>query len=134
VTSRGNIVCLQYCFSLNQGCCTLFIPIYYLAYLLSTSVLFILSRKLHFMNRDGVRMHLDSYIYRVLQKEIYNFESLYQFIQRICTESLYGWQSVSMSWCWAHFVDVWPDIAWVWNLLSCVCGAPSLTRGRVCPL
>jgi hypothetical protein len=48
-------------------------------------------------------------------------------------------QSVSMSWCWAHFVDVWPDISsfsslWVWNLLSCVCGAPSLTRGRVCPL
>jgi hypothetical protein len=43
--------------------------------------------------------------------------------------------SVSMSWCRAHFVDVWPDIAsWVWNLLSCLCGVPSLTRGRVCPL
>jgi hypothetical protein len=55
------------------------------------------------------------------------------------SESLYGWQSVSQSWCRAHFVDVWPDIAsfsglWIWNLLSCLCGAPSLTRGRVCPL
>jgi hypothetical protein len=33
----------------------------------------------------------------------------------------------------------WPDIvsfsrSWVWNLLSCLCGAPSLTRGRVCLL
>jgi hypothetical protein len=57
---------------------------------------------------------------------------------KVMLESLYGWQSVSMSWCRAHFVDVWPDIAsfsrvWVWNLLSCLCGAPSLTRGRVCP-
>jgi hypothetical protein len=47
-------------------------------------------------------------------------------------------QSVSMSWCRAHFVDVWPDIAsfsrvLVWNLLSCLSGAPSLTRGRVYP-
>jgi hypothetical protein len=54
------------------------------------------------------------------------------------SESLYGWQSVSMSWCRAHFMDVWPDIAsfsrvWVWNVLCCPCGAPSLTRGRVCP-
>jgi hypothetical protein len=44
-------------------------------------------------------------------------------------ESLYGWQSGSMSWCRAHFVDVWPDIAsfsriWVWNLLSCLWGRP----------
>jgi hypothetical protein len=44
-----------------------------------------------------------------------------------------------MSWFRAHFVDVWPDIAsfsrvWVWNLLTCLCGAPSLTRDRVCPL
>jgi hypothetical protein len=34
-------------------------------------------------------------------------------------------QQVSMSWCRAHFVDIWPDIAsfsrvWVWNLLSCL--------------
>jgi hypothetical protein len=48
-------------------------------------------------------------------------------------------QTVSMSWCRAHFVDVWPDMAsfsrvWVWNLLFCLCGAPSLTRGQVCPL
>jgi hypothetical protein len=36
-------------------------------------------------------------------------------------------QSVSTSWCRAHFVDVWPDIVsfsrvWVWNSLSCLCG------------
>jgi hypothetical protein len=34
-------------------------------------------------------------------------------------------QSVSMSWCRAHIVDNWPDIAsfsrvWVWNFLSCL--------------
>jgi hypothetical protein len=55
------------------------------------------------------------------------------------SESLYGWQSVSMSWCRDHFVDFWPYISscsrvWVWNLLFCLCGAPFLTRGRVCPL
>jgi hypothetical protein len=54
------------------------------------------------------------------------------------SESFYGWQSVSQSWYRAHFMDVWPDIAsfsrvWFWNLLSCLCGAPYLTRGRVCP-
>jgi hypothetical protein len=30
--------------------------------------------------------------------------------------------------------DLRPDINSVWNLLSCLCGAPSLTRGRVCLL
>jgi hypothetical protein len=49
------------------------------------------------------------------------------------SESLYGWQSVSqsvsMSWCRVHFVDVWPDIAsfssvGIWNLLSCLLGRP----------
>jgi hypothetical protein len=52
------------------------------------------------------------------------------------SKSFYGWQSVSLSWRRALFVDVWPDIASfsVWNLLLCLCGAPSLTRGRVCPL
>jgi hypothetical protein len=40
-----------------------------------------------------------------------------------------------MSWCRAHFVDVWPDNASfsrvrVWNLFSCLSGAPSLTRGQ----
>jgi hypothetical protein len=38
-------------------------------------------------------------------------------------------QSVSMSCCRAHFVNVWPDIAsfsrvWDWNLLSCLVGRP----------
>jgi hypothetical protein len=44
-------------------------------------------------------------------------------------------QWIRMSWFRAHFVHVWPDIAsfsrvLVWNLLSCVSGAPSLTRGQ----
>jgi hypothetical protein len=55
--------------------------------------------------------------------------------ERSDSESLYDWRSVRMSWYRAHFADVWPDIAsfwrvWVWNLLSCLCGAPSLTRGQ----
>jgi uncharacterized membrane protein YkvI len=41
-----------------------------------------------------------------------------------------------VSWFRSHFVNVRPDIAsfsrvWVWNVLSCLCGAPSLTTGRV---
>jgi hypothetical protein len=46
-------------------------------------------------------------------------------------------QSVSMSWYRAPLWDLRPDITScrnvaVWNLRSCVCGAASLTRGRVC--
>jgi hypothetical protein len=52
---------------------------------------------------------------------------------------LYGWQSVSMSWYRVPLWDLWPDIiscrnVAVWNLLSCIYGAPTLTRGRVCNL
>jgi hypothetical protein len=48
-------------------------------------------------------------------------------------------QSVSMSWYRAPLWDLWPDITScrnvaVWNLRSCFCGAPSLTRGWVCNL
>jgi hypothetical protein len=44
-----------------------------------------------------------------------------------------------MSWYRAPLWDLWPDITSypnvpVWNLRSCFCGAPSLTRGRVCNL
>jgi hypothetical protein len=46
-------------------------------------------------------------------------------------------RSVSMFWCRSHFVYVWPDTVffsrvWILNLMSCLCGAPSLTTGRVC--
>jgi hypothetical protein len=46
-------------------------------------------------------------------------------------------QSVSMSWYRAPLWDLWQDITSyrhvaVWNLRSCFCVAPSLTRGRVC--
>jgi hypothetical protein len=37
-------------------------------------------------------------------------------------------RSVSQWW------SSWPDIITVWQLRSCFCGAPSLTRGRVCLL
>jgi hypothetical protein len=48
-------------------------------------------------------------------------------------------QSVSISWYRAPLLDLWPDITScrnvaVWNLRSCFCRAPSLTRGRVCSL
>jgi hypothetical protein len=48
-------------------------------------------------------------------------------------------QSVSMSWYRAPLWDLRPDIiscrnVVVRNLRYCICGAPSLTRGRVCNL
>jgi hypothetical protein len=56
------------------------------------------------------------------------------------SESLYGWQSVSQSVCLGVEPTLWTfdqiasfSSVWVWHLLSCLCGAPSLTRGRVCP-
>jgi hypothetical protein len=50
---------------------------------------------------------------------------------------LYNWQSVNMSWYRVPLWDLRPDIiscqnVAVWNLRSCIYGAPSLTRGRVC--
>jgi hypothetical protein len=50
---------------------------------------------------------------------------------------LFVWQSVNTSWYRAPLWDLRPDITsyWnvaVWNLRSCFCGAPSLTRARVC--
>jgi hypothetical protein len=44
-----------------------------------------------------------------------------------------------MSWYRVPLWDLWPDIiSWrnvaVCNLRSCICGVPSLTRGRVCNL
>jgi hypothetical protein len=48
-------------------------------------------------------------------------------------------QSVSMSWYRAPLWDLWPGITScrnfaVWKFRFCFCGAPSLTRGRVCNL
>jgi hypothetical protein len=50
---------------------------------------------------------------------------------------LYDWWSASMSWYRAPLWDSRPDITScrnvaVCNLRSCLCGAPSLTRGRLC--
>jgi hypothetical protein len=41
-------------------------------------------------------------------------------------------QSVSMSWCQAQILDIWPEFPPPSKLLFCLFGAPSLTRGRVC--
>jgi hypothetical protein len=43
-------------------------------------------------------------------------------------------QSVSMSWCQVHCGTCDQIVCFVWKLLCCLCGAPSLTRGRVCLL
>jgi hypothetical protein len=43
-------------------------------------------------------------------------------------------QSVSMSWCRAQSGAHDQIFITVWQLRSCFCGAPSLTRGRVCLL
>jgi hypothetical protein len=50
-----------------------------------------------------------------------------------------AFMSVSISWDRVPLWDLRPDITscqnvTVWNLRSCVCGAPFLTRGRVCSL
>jgi hypothetical protein len=51
------------------------------------------------------------------------------------SESLYDWQSVSPSVLVSSPVlGSWPGICFDWQLLSCLYGAPSLTRGRVCHL
>jgi hypothetical protein len=52
---------------------------------------------------------------------------------------LCNWRSVSQSWYRSPLWDLRPDVTScrnvaVWNLRSCFCGAPSLTRGRVCNL
>jgi hypothetical protein len=56
------------------------------------------------------------------------------------SKSRYNWRSVNQyvkvpSPLW----DLWPDITFwpkdvFWKLLSCLCGAPSLTRDRICHL
>jgi hypothetical protein len=65
-------------------------------------------------------------------------------LRRLLREVRWGYfktdgQSVSMSWYRAPLWNFWPDITFcwnvsVWNLRSCFCGAPSLTRRRVCNL
>jgi hypothetical protein len=55
------------------------------------------------------------------------------WVQLLELKSRYDWQSISQydlvsSPLW----DLQPDISFVWNLLSCLCGAPSLRRCRVC--
>jgi hypothetical protein len=48
------------------------------------------------------------------------------------SESLYDWQSVSLSVLVSSPVwGSWPDNYFDWKLQSCPYGAPSLTRGRV---
>jgi hypothetical protein len=57
-----------------------------------------------------------------------------------CTETnfeaklRYDWRPVSMSWCPAFPCSHDQMFVTVWRLLLCLCGAPSLTKGRVCLL
>jgi hypothetical protein len=44
------------------------------------------------------------------------------------------WLIVSQSWCWAPFWINDQILLTVWQLLSCHCEVPSLTRGQVCLL
>jgi hypothetical protein len=44
------------------------------------------------------------------------------------------WRSISKSSCWAPSGDHDQIFITVWQLRSCFCGAPSLTRGRLCLL
>jgi hypothetical protein len=63
-------------------------------------------------------------------------ESLRQWVRHLSpkvkseSESHCDWQS----WCRAPFGAHDQILVTVWQLLSCYCGAPSLTRGRVCLL
>jgi hypothetical protein len=50
------------------------------------------------------------------------------------SKSCYGWRSVSMSWCRVHSGTCGQILFSVWKLLCCLCGATSLTRGRICLL
>jgi hypothetical protein len=50
------------------------------------------------------------------------------------SKSCYDWRSISMSWCQVHSGTCDQILFSVWMLLFCLCGTPSLTRGRVCLL
>jgi hypothetical protein len=50
------------------------------------------------------------------------------------SKSHYDWRSVSKSWCRAPCGAHDQIFITVWQFRSCFCGAPSLTRGRVCLL
>jgi hypothetical protein len=60
------------------------------------------------------------------EKSVYTSQSQSQ--SHVTTDG----QSVSMSWCQVHSETCGQILFSVWNLLCCLCGAPSLTRGRVC--
>jgi hypothetical protein len=60
--------------------------------------------------------------------------SVGQSRSHIATDGQSVSQSVSQSWCQAQSGAHDQIVIIVWQLLSCYCGAPSLTRGRVCLL
>jgi hypothetical protein len=55
-------------------------------------------------------------------------------LQKSKSKSHCDWRSVCLSWCRASAGAHDQMFLRVWKLLSCPCGAPSLTRGRVCHL
>jgi hypothetical protein len=60
------------------------------------------------------------------------------FTSQLCvyskSKSHCDWRPVSKSWCRAPSGAHGQIFIIVWQLRSCICGAPSLTRGRVCHL
>jgi hypothetical protein len=63
-----------------------------------------------------------------------SFVRVIVFISKSQSKSHCDWQSVSKSWCPAPSGAHDQICITIWQLQSCFCGAPSLTRGRVCRL
>jgi hypothetical protein len=77
------------------------------------------------------------FVGRPLWREFGSVSCQYIIISK--SKLLYDWQSVSMSWYQAPLWGLRSDIiscrnVAVWNLRSCICGAPSLMRRWVCNL
>jgi hypothetical protein len=69
---------------------------------------------------------IDAWSCNLIGGHVYVLKWVCQSQSHIATDG----QSVSMSWCQAQIWDIWPEF--YFKLLSCLFGAPSLTRGRVC--
>jgi hypothetical protein len=70
--------------------------------------------------------------------KLWRLNAMLYYPSKSKSKLLYDWQSVCMYWYRVPLWDLRPDIIScrnvVWNLRSCIYGAPSLTRGRVCNL
>jgi hypothetical protein len=89
-----------------------------------TTITFYAIARLHYL--QFLHANIPFYLFGASGIHLENFETetVSQSQSHIATDG----QSVSKSWCRA------PDFITVWQLRSCFCGAPSLTKGRVCLL